>query len=66
MAKKTWCVRLVRGEEDRGLLNEGLGKPCLYPSKAQAQEDADWLNNVATKITKTGTEYKVEVFRNDE
>jgi hypothetical protein len=65
MAKRTWCVRLMKGSEDRGLLNEGLGRPCLYPSRAQAQEDADWLNDVAKKVTKTETEYKVEVYRDE-
>lgn len=65
MAKKTWCVRLMNGKDDRGLLNEGVGRPCLYPSRAQAQEDADWLNSMAARITKTGTEYKVEVYRDE-
>jgi hypothetical protein len=64
--KRRWCVRLVKGDEDRGLLNEGVGKPCIYDSRAKAQEDADWLNNVVTKITKTETEYKVEVYKDEE
>ena len=65
-AKRRWCVRLMKDKDDRGLLNEGVGKPCIYDSRAKAQEDADWLNDVATKVTKTGTEYKVEIYKDEE
>ena len=65
MAKRTWCIRLNKGDEDRGLLNEGIGRTCLYDSRSKAQEDADFLNGMATKVTKTGTEYKVEVYRDE-
>jgi hypothetical protein len=53
------------GDEDRGYLNEGVGKTCVYSSRSDAVEDARWLNETAKKH-KRDTVYEAVVYKDDD
>lgn len=59
MARK-WAIRVVNEDKDPGLLNEGIGRTCVYEKRDDAVRDAKWLTDFA-KARKSGTVYEVVV-----